>query len=95
MGKQIQRIYLAGPFFNETEIRNTEYAEQVLKKRGFTFFSPMRHKVDVEPGTMRWSPCIMEAIPTPERPGSAVMRRPSENRSFWFTRTEKAMPMSC
>jgi nucleoside 2-deoxyribosyltransferase len=55
MEKQIQRIYLAGPFFNETEIKNTEYAEKVLEKRGFTFFSPMRHKVDAKPGTMEWS----------------------------------------
>ena len=55
MEKQIQRIYLAGPFFSETEIKKTEYAEKVLEKRGFTFFSPMRHKVDAKPGTMEWS----------------------------------------
>ena len=28
-------IYLAGPFFNETEVRNVEYAEQDLKDYDF------------------------------------------------------------
>ena len=29
------KIYLAGPFFNETEVRNIEYAEQDLKDYDF------------------------------------------------------------
>ena len=50
------KIYLAGPFFNETEIRNIEYAEQVLKEKGLDFFSPMRHEERTEePGTSAWA----------------------------------------
>ncbi len=50
-----KQVYLAGPFFNEDEIRNIEYAESVLAKRGFSFFSPMRHDADAEPGTTEWA----------------------------------------
>ena len=51
----VKRIYLAGPFFNDEEIKNIEYAEAVLKGKGLSFFSPMRHKADGKPGTPDWA----------------------------------------
>lgn len=59
-GKSIRNIYLAGPFFNDTEIANIEKAEEVLTERGLSFFSPMRHTVDAEPGTTEWADGIFE-----------------------------------
>ncbi len=54
-------IYLAGPFFNETEIRNVEYAERVLAARGLEVFSPMRHEErSEEPGTPAWARKLFE-----------------------------------
>lgn len=53
-------VYLAGPFFNETEVANIEYAESVLEKNGFSYFSPMRHDVDEEHGTPEWADKIFE-----------------------------------
>ena len=41
------KIYLAGPFFNETEVRNIEYAEQVLKEKGLVFNDVLIRKDDV------------------------------------------------
>lgn len=54
--KKINSIYLAGPFFNEEEIKNIEYAERVLKERGLPFFSPMRALFEeAEQGTPEWA----------------------------------------
>lgn len=53
-------IYLASPFFNETEIKNIEYAESVFNERGLSYFSPMRHTVDDEPGTNKWAYKLFE-----------------------------------
>ncbi len=49
------RVYLAGPFFNDEEIKNIEHAESVLKDKGLEYFSPMRHEVNSEPGTNEWA----------------------------------------
>ena len=54
------RIYLAGPFFSEAQIKNVEYAESVLAKRGLDVFSPMRHTVDAPEGTSEWARGIFE-----------------------------------
>ena len=55
------KIYLAGPFFNETEVRNIEYTEQVLKEKGLEYFSPMRHEERTEePGTSAWAHKLFE-----------------------------------
>ena len=55
------RIYLAGPFFNETEIRNIEYAEKILEQKGIPYFSPMRHEERTEePGTPAWARKLFE-----------------------------------
>ena len=51
----MKHVYLAGPFFNETEVKNIEKAESVLEERGFDLFSPMRHEVRTEPGTVDWA----------------------------------------
>ena len=56
----MKRIYIAGPFFNETEISNIETAEAVLARRGYEYFSPMRHTVDEEPGSVAWARGIFE-----------------------------------
>ncbi len=55
-----KRVYLAGPFFNEAEVRNIEYAEKVLTEKRLSFFSPMRHSVDAEPGTAGWAGQLFE-----------------------------------
>lgn len=34
------KVYIAFPFFNEEELRNVEYAENILEKRGFNVCSP-------------------------------------------------------
>ena len=43
---EAKHVYLAGPFFNDNEIANIEYAEKILTSRGIEFFSPMRHGVN-------------------------------------------------
>lgn len=58
---RIEKVYLAGPFFNETEIRNIEYAESVIAKKGFAVFSPMRHDVDARKGTTEWAHKVFES----------------------------------
>ena len=55
IARPIHHIYLAGPFFNETEIKTVEYAETVLAQRGFSVFSPMRHSADGVCGTVAWA----------------------------------------
>ncbi|MEE1300578.1 MAG: nucleoside 2-deoxyribosyltransferase [Acutalibacteraceae bacterium] len=56
----MKHVYLAGPFFNETEVKNIEKAESVLEGRGFDLFSPMRHEVRTKPGTVDWARDIFE-----------------------------------
>lgn len=56
----MKRVYLAGPFFNETEVKNIEKAESVLEGRGFDLFSPMRHEVRTDPGSVQWARDIFE-----------------------------------
>lgn len=51
------KIYLASPFFNETELKNVEKAEEILFKRGFEVFSPRLNEVRSEEniGSPLWS----------------------------------------
>ena len=58
--KKVKHVYLAGPFFNETEIKNIERVEEILTKKGITFFSPMRHSVDGEVGSNEWAEKVFE-----------------------------------
>ncbi len=58
--RRVSRVYLAGPFFNDEEIRNVEYAESVLSQKGVSFFSPMRFTASAEKGTPEWSHEIFE-----------------------------------
>lgn len=53
-------IYLAGPFFNDEELKNVEFAESILEKKGYQFFSPRRQSYDSEPGTKEWAYDISE-----------------------------------
>jgi nucleoside 2-deoxyribosyltransferase len=52
---EIRRVYLAGPFFSEDEVRNIEYAESVLEAEGVDYFSPMHNGVDAQQGTPEWT----------------------------------------
>jgi len=70
---KITNIYLAGPFFNDEEIRNVETAEKVLAERGFSYFSPMRHTVDAEKGTSEWARKIFEMDKTEIDKADAVV----------------------
>ncbi len=50
------KIYLAGPFFNETELENIKKAEKILTERGFELFSPRLNEVRVDiSDKARWS----------------------------------------
>ena len=53
------KIYLASPFFNETELAAVERAEQILRGRGFELFSPREHEMrDADPGSRAWAEAI-------------------------------------
>ncbi len=56
----MKHVYIAGPFFNETELKNVEYVESVLTERGFTYFSPVRHEVRSEVGSVEWAHDIFQ-----------------------------------
>lgn len=56
----MKRIYIAGPFFNETEVANVERVEKLLEARGYKYFSPMRHTVEAEQGTVEWAHGIFD-----------------------------------
>ena len=58
--RPVKNVYIAGPFFNETEIKNIEYVESVLGEHGISYFSPMRHTVDAQVGTLDWAYKIFE-----------------------------------
>lgn len=51
------KIYLAGPFFNDEEIKNIEKAEDILISRGYNVFSPRLHDVNSKEnkGSLAWS----------------------------------------
>lgn len=50
------KIYLASPFFNEKECEVLSRAEEILKGRGFSIFSPREHEVrDGNVGKPDWS----------------------------------------
>jgi len=51
------KIYLASPFFNETEIKYVEKAEKILRDRGFYVYSPREHEYrgEDEVGSPAWS----------------------------------------
>lgn len=57
---KVRRVYLAGPFFRETEVRNIEFAESVLEAKGVDYFSPMRNDVDAQQGTPEWAEKIFK-----------------------------------
>lgn len=49
-------IYLASPFFNETELCYVSRAEEILRARGFDVFSPREHEIrDESAGTPAWA----------------------------------------
>lgn len=56
----VKSVYLAGPFFDDTEIQNIEYAEKVLSEKGLSYFSPLRYTGKNEYGTSEWAYEIFE-----------------------------------
>lgn len=40
------KVYLAGPFFNESERNSIEKAKEILLKKGLSLFVPMEHKIE-------------------------------------------------
>lgn len=48
-------FYIASPFFSEEELANVEYVEQLLKRRGYSYFSPRLYEIDGQPGTEEWA----------------------------------------
>lgn len=68
------KIYIAGPFFNEMEINNVKYVEELLSDKGISYFSPMRHSVeDEEPGTSAWARKVFETDRTAIQDCDAVV----------------------
>jgi len=53
--KPVKHVYIASPFFNDVEYDNVGYVESILEKRGLSYFSPMRHDVDAEAGSLDWA----------------------------------------
>ena len=51
------KIYLAGPFFNDEELKNIERAENILMSRGFSVFSPRLNEIKTEENSQQswWS----------------------------------------
>lgn len=50
------RVYLASPFFNEKECEVLGQAENILKERGFSLFSPREHETrEGNVGSGAWS----------------------------------------
>lgn len=55
------KIYLAGPFFNDEERNNVGIAETILRRRGFSVFSPRENEVREVPATPEWSKATFES----------------------------------
>ena len=53
----MKRVYLASPFFNDTEVEYLEIVEKILEEKGLEVFSPMRNPMDkhAEVGSRQWS----------------------------------------
>ena len=49
------KIYLASPFFNETELKHVEQIETILRLEGHTVFSPRENQLpQFELGSFEW-----------------------------------------
>lgn len=56
------QVYLASPFFNETENANVGRAEEILRNRGLTVWSPREHEDrEHDFGSREWSEAIFQA----------------------------------
>ena len=52
----MKKVYLASPFFNQTEIEIVNQVEAILKEKGLDVFSPMKNQMEhLEVGTRQWS----------------------------------------
>ncbi|WP_144509315.1 nucleoside 2-deoxyribosyltransferase [Bacillus sp. FJAT-22090] len=53
----MKRVYLASPFFNETEVGYLEKVEKILGEKKLQVFSPLRNPIDeqVQVGSRQWS----------------------------------------
>lgn len=49
------KVYLASPFFNETEVQRVDQVKKVLDEKGLDVFSPKEHQCkDLEFGSREW-----------------------------------------
>lgn len=52
----MMKLYLASPFFNDQECEALSRAEEILRRRGFSLFSPREHEArDKNVGSSAWS----------------------------------------
>ena len=58
---KINKVYIASPFFNEEELKNVEYVEQILDDKGLAYFSPMRSELsESNDGSKEWANAVFE-----------------------------------
>lgn len=55
---KVSRIYLASPFFSDTEEEAVSRAETILRDRGFEVFSPREQTYEEEAGSREWSEAV-------------------------------------
>lgn len=59
MSKQIKRVYLAAPFFNDTEIERMQYVASVLRKKGLEVFVPFENQMEgLEFASKEWRDAV-------------------------------------
>ncbi len=52
----MKKIYLASPFFNEVELTYVSKAEEILRSRGYSVYSPREHEYrGADAGTPTWA----------------------------------------
>jgi nucleoside 2-deoxyribosyltransferase len=56
-----QKVYLAGGFFNEKQLKAVERAEKFLRSKGFEVFSPREHQFkDLPFGSKEWRATVFD-----------------------------------
>lgn len=49
-----KKVYLASPFFNETELERMGKVRDILREKGLDVFVPNEHQSPLEFGTLEW-----------------------------------------
>lgn len=50
----MKRVYLAGPFFNQEQIRLIQLFELILTNKGLSVYSPRKHQSKAPFGSLKW-----------------------------------------